>query len=372
MVKLATSNGCSNLSLKANGTEVHVSIASRADSGEARGRWNSRAPSAGPADGESLPNRSGTAAKEPRSRSMHDRQRSAAYRKCHIDMLRQPAPQLELLARPPGLSGMDAPPTTPPPTENLPPPTSSSFEVARELHKKSVQQIIEVTGVHVSHAERALEAAGGDVGNAMTFLLDQATQQEMLLAAAKTVATQQAVAQQMAAQQEAAKQQTAAQLAAAEKEKRTAKAAAETTALLRDAQLASVAKQAAAELAAKKKVADKLRETAAATAANKVKQHAANVVAKEAANVAAKEAEEKAKAKVVEATTAMPKPTPATRSAAAAPDNHYVPTRITTRTTLSGPATPKNIISNTKASASSASPPTTSKLNPEASASSMP
>mmetsp|Transcript_24792 Transcript_24792/g.57307 ORF Transcript_24792/g.57307 Transcript_24792/m.57307 type:complete len:213 (-) Transcript_24792:601-1239(-) len=168
MVKLATSNGCSNLSLKANGTEVHVSIASRADSGEARGRWNSRAPSAGPADGESLPNRSGTAAKEPRSRSMHDRQRSAAYRKCHIDMLRQPAPQLELLARPPGLSGMDAPPTTPPPTENLPPPTSSSFEVARELHKKSVQQIIEVTGVHVSHAERALEAAGGDVGNATT------------------------------------------------------------------------------------------------------------------------------------------------------------------------------------------------------------
>ncbi|KAJ1636034.1 hypothetical protein T492DRAFT_862310 [Pavlovales sp. CCMP2436] len=134
-------------------------------------------------------------------------------------------------------------------------------------------------------------------------------------------------------------------------EKRTAKAAAETTALLRDAQLASVAKQAAAELAAKKKVADKLRETAATTAANKAKQHAANVVAKEAANVAAKEAEKKAKAKVVEATTAMPKPTPATRSAAAALDNHY------------------NIIPNIKASASSA-PPTKSKPNTEASASS--
>ncbi|KAJ1617420.1 hypothetical protein T492DRAFT_893758, partial [Pavlovales sp. CCMP2436] len=214
------------------------------------------------------------------------RARSAAYRKWHVDTLGQLKPTIDQLARPPGLSGLYAPPAAPPPTENLLPPTPSPLEVARKLRKKSVQRIIEVTQVHVSHAEGALEAAGGDVGNATTFLLDQAKQQEMLLlAAAKAV--QQAVAQQTAAQQEAAKQQTAAQLAAAAKEKRTAKAAAETTALLRDAQLASVAKQ-------------------------------------EAANVAAKEAEEKAKAEVVEATTAMPKPTPATRSAAAAPDNHYL------------------------------------------------
>ncbi|KAJ1629962.1 hypothetical protein T492DRAFT_872615 [Pavlovales sp. CCMP2436] len=54
--------------------------------------------------------------------------------------------------------------------------------------------------------------------------------------------------------------------------------------------------QAAVELAAKRKAADRLCEIAASTAANSAKQLAANVAAKEAVTVAAKEAEEKAKA----------------------------------------------------------------------------
>ncbi|KAJ1628857.1 hypothetical protein T492DRAFT_874379 [Pavlovales sp. CCMP2436] len=62
-----------------------------------------------------------------------------------------------------------------------------------------------------------------------------------------------------------------------------------------------------------------------------------------------KEAEAKAKAaKVVEA-----KSTPATRSAAAASHNHYLP-----RTTLSGTAQPRNKIPNTKERAPTAPPKT--------------
>ena len=363
VVKVGRSSGCSSASIKVNEIEVNVSFA-REEPGEVRGRWTSRAQSAEPADGEYLLGRFRTpackprkqsaqdnATREPRKPSAHDAQRSADFRnRRSLTSPGQSAPPLDQIAPPPGLSGLSAlPPAISPsaeisPTEKLPPPTLSPLEKESMVRKLNVQQIVEVTRAHYSHAEQALDAADGDVANATSLLLDQAMQQEKLIADAKRVATQQKAAQQAAAQQAAADKEKREAKAAT----REAKAAAETAALLRDSQLAAVAKQAGTKLAAERTAADLKAKSAADTAANREKQLAANAEAKAAA-------------------AKTPKLPPATRSAAAASHNHYLP-----RTTLSGTAKPRTPIPIPEASVSSASPPETSKPNAETSASSAP